>query len=185
MELIEKNEDIMKFKMEIDETLINSIRRYISEIPVLAIDEVEISKNDSALYDEAVAHRLGLVPLKMDGRMGEKTEIELELDVKKAGFVYSGELKGAKVVYDKIPITLLDKGQFLSLKAFARIGRGREHSKFSPGMMFYQDSEDAEIKNGELLVVLESWGQMPVEDLFVKAIEEMKGDLADFSKKLK
>jgi DNA-directed RNA polymerase subunit D len=185
MEIIEKKDNLLRFKIEIDESLANSIRRYLDEIPVLAIDEVDISKNDSALYDETIAHRLGLVPLKMDNRMGESTTAELSLDTKKAGFVYSKELKGAKVVYGEIPITLLNSGQSLSLKAFARTGRGREHSKFSPGLMFYQDSEDAEVNKGELLIALESWGQMPVENIFEKSISELKKDLSELSKTLK
>lgn len=185
MEIIDKKKNKIKFKAEIDTTIANSIRRYLNEIPILAIDEVEISKNDSALYDEAIAHRLGLIPMQMDGRMTENTTAELELNTKKQGFVYSEELKGAKIVYDKIPITLLNKNQSLKLKAFAKMGRGREHSKFSPGIMFYQDSEDTDVNEHELLVIIESWGQISPEDMFEKSIEELKKDLKSVSKKIK
>ncbi len=44
--------------------LANALRRSVDEIPVLAINEVDIYKNDSALYDEIIAHRLGLIVLK-------------------------------------------------------------------------------------------------------------------------
>ena len=45
----------------------NTIRRAIvEEVPTLAIENVEFRKNSSILYDEMVAHRLGLVPLKTD-----------------------------------------------------------------------------------------------------------------------
>ena len=58
----------------------------------------------------------------------------MKLKTKKEGFVYSGELEGdAEVVYDKIPITLLDKGQELEIKATLKAGKGEEHEKFSPG----------------------------------------------------
>ena len=140
MEKLGKKENQISFSTEIEESLANAIRRYVNEISVLAIDEVEIFKNDSPLYDETVAHRLGLIPLKMDKNTDEDTKSKLKLEAKKDGFVYSGELKGPeKVVYDKIPITSLTKGQELSLVAEIKAGKGKEHSKFSPGLMFYRN----------------------------------------------
>ena len=72
MKIINKKNNQMTFSAEIDESLANAIRRYVDQIPILAIDEVEISKNDSPLYDETVAHRIGLIPLKMEKTISEK-----------------------------------------------------------------------------------------------------------------
>ena len=83
MEKINESKNQLVFKAEIDESLTNAIRRYINKIPLLAIDEVEISKNDSALYDETVAHRMGLIPLKTKEKLKEGSEIKLKLSVKK------------------------------------------------------------------------------------------------------
>ena len=45
----------------------NTLRRLmIDEVPAMAIEDVEFVKNNSILYDEIIAHRLGLVPLKTD-----------------------------------------------------------------------------------------------------------------------
>lgn len=126
------------FKSEVEQPLLNSVRRYINEIPVLAIEEVEIFKNDSAMYDETLAHRIGLVPLK-NQKVASGKEIELKLAVKKEGNVYSEELKGADVVYAKIPLTILNKGQEIELLAKAKQGKGTEHSKYSPGILNYRE----------------------------------------------
>src|SRR3989338_2997010 len=138
MKTIIKKENKLGFSADIDNSIANAIRRYVSQIPIVAVDEVEISKNDSALYDETIAHRIGLIPLKAKKQKGT-----LKLKTKKKGFVYSGELHGdANVVYEKIPITLLDEGQELEIKANLRLGKGAEHSRFTPGIMFFRNAAE-------------------------------------------
>lgn len=233
MKIIGKKSDKLVFSAEIDNSLVNSIRRYVNQVPVVAVDEVEISKNDSALYDETLAHRIGLIPLKAKKQTGK-----IKLESKKEGIVYSGELKGdAEVVYDKIPITLLNKGQELELKATLKVGRGFEHAKFSPGLIFFRnvseiridkkfkekikkicpnvniresgnqiiilDDQEEEIsdvctgmaekfgekpevkENSELIIKIESFGQISPEAIFEKSIDELRKDLGNVSKGLK
>ena len=147
MKLKEKTSDKISFVEEVEESLVNAIRRYVNEIPISAIDEVEIFKNDSALYDETIAHRLGLIPLKTDKDIDDKKSIKLKLVTNKEGIVYSRELKGnISPVYEDMPITALSNDQELEVVAEVRTGRGKEHAKFSPGLIFYNNV--LEIKTG-------------------------------------
>ena len=233
MELINKKDDKIVLKVEITDSLSNSIRRYVNEIPVVAIDEVEISRNDSPLYDETIAHRMGLIPLKQN-----KKETVLNLNVKKKGMVYSGELKGeVEPVYDKIPITLLNEGQELKISANTQTGVGSLHAKFSPGIINYRnvveilvdnktgekvkkifpdieikqkgnksviiddgekevydiiegiserDRKDLEVnQKNEVIMSIESFGQIKPQDIFKKSIEILKKDLDKIAKKIK
>ena len=146
MKLINKKDNQITFIAEMEDSFANAIRRSINQVPVIAIDEVEISKNDSPLYDETVAHRMGLIPLKNDGSVSGKAEEKLKLSSNNEGMIYSGEFKGKiKVAYDKIPITFLTKGQEIEVVATTKAGKGSEHSKFSPGLMFYREIVDVKI----------------------------------------
>jgi len=46
--------------------------------------------------------------------------------------VISDPMFGLKEEHKRIPITLLSKGQYLQFYAFATLGRGRDHAKWSP-----------------------------------------------------
>jgi DNA-directed RNA polymerase subunit D len=232
MENINKSDSKYVFKAEIEDSLVNSIRRYVGQIQTAAIDDVEIAKNDSPLYDETLAHRLGLVPLKQNS----KKEGKLKLSSQAKGFVYSGSLKGDfEVVYGKMPITLLNEEQEIELTANVKMGKGQDHAKFSPGIMnyrrvseIYMDKETAEkLKNSvpnveikakgdkmlviddkekeitdicegyaerygkkieikptnEVVINLESFGQIDAKSIFTKAVEALKKDLSELAKK--
>lgn len=138
MKLIEKKEDKVIFSTKMDVSLANAIRRSVQMIPIMAIDEVEITKNDSALYDETVAHRIGLVPIKMPKNQKEEI-IKFKLKKKGPGYVYAGDFVGeAEIVYPGIPITLLKEGQEIKLVGKTKLGKGKDHAKFSPGILTYR-----------------------------------------------
>lgn len=131
--------DKIVLRLNISETLANAIRRSVHEVPILAIDEVEFYKNDSALFDEVLAHRLGLVPLKTEKSMSGKTKIDLKLSKSGPCTVYAGDLKGsADVLYPKIPIVILGEGHKLELGATATLGIGLQHAKYMPGLCYYR-----------------------------------------------
>ncbi|ERN19212.1 DNA-directed RNA polymerases I and III subunit rpac1 isoform X1 [Amborella trichopoda] len=66
-------ENSIEFDMVgIDASLANAFRRIlIAEVPTMAIEKVLIANNTSVVQDEVLAHRLGLIPIKVDPRLFE------------------------------------------------------------------------------------------------------------------
>ena len=120
------------------------------------LDEVEIFKNDSALYDEVLAHRLGLVPLREDNKLTKKSSIKLKITKSGPCTVYSSDLRGPiKPVYGRIPLTILEKGQEIELVAEAGLGLGIEHAKYIPGLCYYRHILEV-ISNSSFSVITSS-----------------------------
>ena len=139
MPTIKNTPELLVLRLNIKEELANAIRRSVTEIVTLAVDEVEIFKNDSALYDEVLALRLGLLPLKTEKSMTEKTKIDFKLSKKGPGIVYASDLQGSgEIVFPQTPITYLEENHKLELVTTAALGSGLEHAKHVPGLCFYR-----------------------------------------------
>ncbi len=145
----------------VDQTYINTLRRSMSaEVPVMAIEDLEIRKNHSILYDEILAHRLGLIPFKTDlssyeifnqgDQVNAKNSLKMVLKAKGPGYIYASQIKtkDPKVVpvYPKMPIVKLLEGQEIELEAVAILGKGKTHSKWSPGLFHYHQATKINIK---------------------------------------
>ena len=131
----------------------NAFRRaMIGEVPTLAIEDVRIYDNTSALFDEMLAHRIGLIPLKTDlssystqdncscgGAGCPGCTSTYTLSVEGPRTVMSSDLipqdPKAVPVYDNIPIVKLTKGQKLVIEARAILNTGREHAKWQPTLV--------------------------------------------------
>lgn len=66
IEHLKMSSNKIKFLLRnVDISVANSLRRVIiAEVPTLAIEFVTIEDNSSALHDEFLAHRLGLIPIR-------------------------------------------------------------------------------------------------------------------------
>lgn len=146
-------------------SMANALRRTIIDaVPTLAIEDVEISQNSSILYDEMLAHRLGLIPLTTDletyeiaskckckGEGCANCQVKFTLQAKGPGVVYSENVKfvDPKVTpaYGKMVIANLDKGQEIELQGTAILGQGKDHMKFSPGLVYYKYKPVLSIKS--------------------------------------
>ena len=151
IDIIEKDDNTLTFIIDgVDVSFVNAIRRISTvEVPTMAIETVSIIRNDSKLFDEVLAQRLGLVPLKTDIEafvLASECECETNdcpscsvsmiLREKGPKVVYSKDLssthEAVKPVYDTIPLLKLKEGEEVELEAIANLGIGLEHAKWQP-----------------------------------------------------
>ncbi len=126
--------------------LINAIRRIsMNSVPVLAIETVSFYDNDSVMFDEMVAHRLAMIPLKTDSKSYKQGDsMKLLLEKEGPGTVYSGDLESTdpkiEVSDKKIPIVKLKKGDKIKLEATAIMETGREHVKWQSAIIGFKQT---------------------------------------------
>jgi len=154
IEPITKNRAVFELD-HVETAFANALRRaMIAEVPTLAIDYVKFYDNTSVLFDEMLALRMGLIPLRGEvdsyrfpdececgGEGCSLCQLYLNLnaqcpDDQDELTVYSGDMKSSdpetSPAQPDIPIIKLKKNQKIMAEAVARLGRGREHAKFQP-----------------------------------------------------
>lgn len=201
---MEDAEDRVSLQLDgVDRSYANAVRRFcLSEVPSMAIDDVVILENSSVLYDEILAHRLGMVPLKTDLEryilpekcdcgtpLGcQKCRVLLVLDAsahEKTRTVYSGDLvsedREISPISASIPIVKLAPGQTVKLEAYARLGRGKEHAKWQPATV----SVLLDGKNEDSFVLkVESSGVLRPKEIVTKAVEILEEKLKEMQKEV-
>lgn len=168
-----KSEDGLKLRFEVDkssDSFVNSIRRMvIEEVPTLAVEEVEVHQNSSALFDEMLALRLGLIPITTDlssyslpnspediTERNASCTLEMGLKVAKKGVVYA-EAASSKdpkctFAYPKMPVVKLHAKQKVDVKLLAVMGQGKDHTKWSPGHVWFGGKPSLTIKQDSTLL---------------------------------
>jgi DNA-directed RNA polymerase subunit D len=184
LEILSENDKEIKFVIKDTKiSFANMLRRYaISRVETFAIEDVTIYENNTSFFDEFIAHRLGLIPLKMPkGKLKKDYEVLFLLDHSEEGTVYSGHLKSSDKevvpISDKIPIIKLKNGQNIKLEAKAVLGCAADHAKWQPGIVSYFYEKEDEIK-----FTIESFGQMKAKEILKRALEKIKEDAEEISK---
>ncbi len=168
IKLLSKKPDQNKYTFLVKDStpgFMNSIRRAILEtVPVVAIEDVEFKQNSSAMYDEMISLRLGLVPLKTDldsynlpakctcnGEGCAKCQVMISLSAKGPCTVYASDLKSKDPsivpVFPDMPIVKLLKGQELDIEAKASLGSGTVHAKWIPAYVYYSYEPTVKVNN--------------------------------------
>jgi len=177
----------------------NALRRIcLNGVPVFAIDTVDIIENSSAFADEALAHRLALIPIKTDlSRFVEPSKCDCKSetgcsncrvmlildsgDTDVTRTILSNELtsedKDVSPISDKIPIIQLAPGQRIKLEAYARLGRGTEHAKWNSSNISILTETN---KENEHVLTVESTGALIPEQIILTGVDELSNRLSEF-----
>jgi DNA-directed RNA polymerase subunit D len=156
IKILEKGDMKIKFAIEASTPAFsNALRRImISEVPTMAVEFVDFEVNNSGLFDEVLAHRIGLVPLTFDkkiynmkseckckGKGCSQCEVVLVIDKQGPCIVNAGDMKSTaedvKPWDPEIPLVELLDGQSLKFEATAQLGTGKEHIKWQASVAGY------------------------------------------------
>jgi DNA-directed RNA polymerase subunit D len=161
--VLEQKDDFAKIVLEETEpAFVNALRRVlIADVPKMAIEDVEFHlgpiraedgkeyESVAPLFDEMIAHRLGLVPIPTDLALYNRREdcpschgegcpsctIIYSLNKRGPGLVTSADMEpiGDTKLRPKdqgIPIVQLAEGQAILIYATAQLGTGKDHAKW-------------------------------------------------------
>ena len=204
IKILESSDSLVKLLLKgIDRVYANALRRFaISEVPCMAIDEIVIHDNSSVLYDEILAHRLGLIPLTTDlegyilpqdcdckTSLGcTKCRVLLVLDAvatDEVKTIYSGDLVSedtrVKPYVDNIPIIKLAPSQKIKLEAYAKLGKGRHHAKWQPVTISTLTDTD---NDSEFHLTIESTGSLPANEILLQATSILNTKLKNMNQSI-
>ena len=161
---------------DVNYSFVNSIRRsLVSMVPCLAIHEVDFHMGSlgayvdeesgeekeyesiSAMFNEIVAHRIGMLPIPTDEKTVEAFGESISDDSKQPDIMYSLHKQGPCTVYSgdlepvngdtalvipetSVPIVKLAEGQAILVYAKAKMGTAKQHAKWQTVVAprFYQ-----------------------------------------------
>ena len=205
VKILESSENRIKVLFsEVDRAYANSIRRLaINGVPIMAIDEIVVHDNSSVLYDEILAHRLGLIPLITDLEgyiMPDECSCKTSLGCSKCRVlfvldaiatddtktVYSGDLisedPSVKPKIDKIPLVKLAPGQKIKLEAYAKLGTGQEHAKWQAAPVSTLTETD---NNNEFVLTIESSGALSPDQIILQSMKILNHKLKNVVNSIK
>lgn len=165
--IIEKKGEKLSFVLEeTTPAFANALRRImVSEVPTMAVETVDMSENNSALFDEVIAHRIALIPIEFDpekfnfmdeckceGKGCPLCQVVFVLEKTGPGIAYSGDMKSSnrevKPTDPNFPIVELLKGHNIKFEATARLGTGLRHAKFQAANVSYQYYPELRLSEG-------------------------------------
>jgi DNA-directed RNA polymerase subunit D len=186
LSILESDDKSVRFRLDdTNFSFANALRRtMINGVGCLAIDSVTFYENSSAMFDEYIAHRIGLIPIHTPKDYDEKDEVVFSLSAEGPKTVLSNELastsKGVAVANGKIPIIKLAEGQSIKIDGKAVFRNAAKSSKFQPGLVTYKA-----LSEGSFEFYVETFGQMPPLEIIHRALGAISDSLKDVHKEIK
>lgn len=184
--VMENTKAALTFKLSgVNYTVANALRRMmINSVPCLAIDTVTVYENSSAMMDEYISHRVGLIPIITPKDYTPEDEVLFSLDIDGPVTVYSKDLKSSdknvEVANENIPIIKLAENQRLRLDGKATMNTTMKSAKFQPGLVTYKMNSDTEFE-----FYIETFGQMPPYEIMSRAVGIISNNVKEVHKGLK
>ncbi len=185
IETVEETDDVLKVKLEdANSAIANTLRRAMMvKVPTLAIKEIYVNQNESGLFDEILANRIGQIPWTIPQNVGEEDEVHVAVQQEGPGPVHASDIKAdndeAEPVNPDTLLVELKEGQELTLEGIAVLQTGHEHAKHQGGTVGYEKTGE-----GEFEFRIESTSGYSNQDLFEAAIEQLQEDLDEFEAEL-
>ena len=180
---VEEDGEVLKARLEdANPAVENALRRaMMARVPTVAVKHLDVVKNESGLFDEDLANRVGLVPFQIPENFEEGDTIHVAVKKEGPGKVKSGDFQTdseAEPVDDEIDIVTLKENQDLEFEAEAVIGYGRDHAKHQGGTVGYRKEGD------DFIFQIESSSGYSNRELINKAVEVLKEDINQFEDQL-
>ncbi|MBI2578263.1 MAG: DNA-directed RNA polymerase subunit D [Candidatus Aenigmarchaeota archaeon] len=214
LRILEKSEKKLSFALEdSDAGFANALRRVmVNEVPTMAVENVDFEENGSGLFDEIIAHRVGLIPLtysrkiyrtkdecKCGGKGCSSCEVTLVLEKTGPCMVKASDIKSSddsvQPADPEIPIVELYENQRLKFEAIAQLGFGKEHAKWQAAVVGYKNpvagrpedpqGDDVKFREEEFVFEVESVSGLKAAEIVEIALNELERRAEEFSSELK
>lgn len=180
----DSGDEVMKVTLkDANPAVANSLRRAMSSlVPTLAVKHIDVTRNESALFDELLASRIGQIPFNIPDDVDSEDTIHVAANVDGPGEFVSSDIqtdRGVEPQSSDILLADLKDGQGIEFEGEAVLGRGREHAKHQGGTVGYEKTGE-----GEFLFRIESTSGYSNEELFEAALSELQSRLEDFQEQV-
>lgn len=181
-----ENEDVLEAQLsDANPAIANALRRsMMTKVPTLAVKELHINQNESALFDEVLANRIGQIPLTIPKNIEEDDTVHIAVQQEGPGPVHASDIKTgndeAEPVQPDTLIVELNEDQKLTLEGEAVLGNGSSHAKHQGGTIGYQKTQE-----GQFVFRIESTSGYTNEELLNQSITQIQDELDEFEQAVK